>query len=174
MTISKETEVVAYVGFIIILTMLVISAIYSFQYKPVTSSIQTDDKSKIVHIGEYERAAITAQQDFRSKEGKNPLLLNQKLTSAARNKARLLCETDVWSHTPKEGRVWEQEIIDSGYSYEFAGENLAKGYDEPERFVEAWIASPTHKANLLGDFKDVGVAFNQCDNKKYLVMEYGR
>lgn len=174
MTITEKTEFITFVGFVTILGALVMSALYSFSYKTETSSTQTTDKAQMVKVGVYEQAVLNAQDAFRKEKGLTSLVLNEKLTEAAKNKAELLCSTGVWAHAPKEGRVWEQEIIESGYEYDFAGENLAKGYDEPEGVIEAWITSPTHKANLVGDYKDIGVAFNECDGKQFTVMEYGR
>jgi hypothetical protein len=46
-----------------------------------------------------------------------------------------------------------------GYSYELAGENLARDYDSESAIIEAWYDSPPHRENLLNrDFEDMGLA----------------
>ena len=41
----------------------------------------------------------------------------------------------------------------------YAGENLAKGFRTAEGVHEAWMASPTHKENIMSpNYKDIGVA----------------
>jgi hypothetical protein len=39
------------------------------------------------------------------------------------------------------------------------GENVAMGQPTPEAMEAAWMASPGHRANILGDYTHVGVAF---------------
>ncbi|HEY8591112.1 MAG TPA: CAP domain-containing protein [Naasia sp.] len=39
------------------------------------------------------------------------------------------------------------------------GENVAKGYATGSAMHTAWMNSPGHRANVLGDFTDIGVAF---------------
>jgi len=44
----------------------------------------------------------------------------------------------------------------SGYSK--VGENLASGFSSDKATINAWLASPPHKAAMLGDWKYTGVA----------------
>ncbi len=43
------------------------------------------------------------------------------------------------------------------------GENVAYGYSQAKKLVDAWIASPTHRANILGDFNyfDISTDFSK-------------
>jgi len=43
------------------------------------------------------------------------------------------------------------------------GENVACGYNKAKTLVDAWIASPTHRANILGDFNyfDISTDFSK-------------
>lgn len=40
-----------------------------------------------------------------------------------------------------------------------AAENVAQGYSGEAAMHDGWMASPGHRANILGDFTDIGVAF---------------
>ena len=49
-----------------------------------------------------------------------------------------------FSHTRPNGKDWY--TVNSELMW---GENLAKGYDSAQSVVDAWMASPTHAANIL-------------------------
>ena len=46
---------------------------------------------------------------------------------------------------------------DNGLSFSMAAENIAAGQRTPEEVVESWMNSPGHRANILGDCKELGV-----------------
>jgi len=47
----------------------------------------------------------------------------------------------------------------AGYNYDSAGENLAKDFTTDSSTVAAWMASPSHRANILNaNYQDVGFA----------------
>lgn len=48
------------------------------------------------------------------------------------------------------------------------GENVAYGYSTTKSTISAWINSPSHKANLEGDYTHFGVSIKtDADGKKY-------
>ena len=101
--------------------------------------------------------ALTNQE--RSSMGLNTLNTNSKLSAAARAKANDMFEKQYWDHFGPNGETPWQFIRAAGYNYVYAGENLAKGFKTAEGVHEAWMASPTHKANLVSvNYKDIGVA----------------
>jgi hypothetical protein len=52
-----------------------------------------------------------------------------------------------------------QFIINSGYQYLYAGENLGKDFSSAEKLVTAWMNSPLHRDNLLNpNYSEIGVA----------------
>lgn len=91
--------------------------------------------------------------------GLAPLKYNEVLADAARRKAANMFEENYWAHNSPSGLspwVWFNQ---AGYSYTHAGENLAKDFASTDRAVSAWMASPTHKANILNDkYQETGVA----------------
>ena len=93
--------------------------------------------------------------------------LNSDLSSAAQAKANDMATDNYWSHTSPSGKTAEDFIIDSGYQFTIAGENLAYGFSSASSVMSAWMNSPEHKANILdADYKDVG--FGVADASNYL------
>lgn len=91
------------------------------------------------------------------------LIYNSKLAAAANFKANDMVNRKYFSHTDPDGKYIWDKIVSEGYSpYTILGENLAVDFSSTEGLVAAWIASPTHRANILNtNFKDqgLGVAF---------------
>ena len=74
-----------------------------------------------------------------------------------------------FSHTRPNGKDWY--TVNSELMW---GENLAKGYDSAQSVVDAWMASPTHAANILaGDFTTCSIAVYETNGKLYFAQEFG-
>jgi hypothetical protein len=87
------------------------------------------------------------------------LTYNPLLEAAAREKAADMFAKNYWSHFGPDGTSPWNFILKSGYQYEFAGENLAKNFLYSQGVVDAWMASPTHRENVLnGNYTEVGYA----------------
>lgn len=100
---------------------------------------------------------LTNQQ--RVAAGLNTLNTDSRLSAAALAKANNMLEQQYWDHFGPNGESPWMFISASGYQYVYAGENLAKGFKTAEGVHEAWMASPTHKENIMsGNYKDIGVA----------------
>lgn len=102
---------------------------------------------------------LTLTNEERIKIGLPALELNNQLTQAAEKKAADMFKKDYWSHfAPDGGSPWDF-IKQSGYKYEYAGENLAKNFLYSKNVVDAWMNSPTHKENIIKkDYTQVGYA----------------
>ena len=75
-----------------------------------------------------------------------------------------------FSHTrPNGGEYW---TVNSDIVW---GENLAKGYSTADSVVAAWMASPTHAANILdAGYVTCGIAiYEDADGKLYWAQEFG-
>lgn len=95
----------------------------------------------------------------RSLSGKPPLTLNEKLSKAAEKKALHMFENNYWAHFAPDGTSPWDFIRGEDYDYAYAGENLAKGFTTSYDTVEAWMASQTHRDNLLSSqYDEVGFA----------------
>ncbi len=101
----------------------------------------------------------------RSNNGKTALALNGQLNTAAQEKANDMATRDYWSHTTPEGREPWQFISAAGYTYTYAGENLAYGFSSSADAVAGWMNSPSHRDNLLNtNYTDVGFGFANATN----------
>lgn len=95
----------------------------------------------------------------RQDNGANPLSLNDKLSIAATNKARNMFRQNYWAHNSPDGKTPWVFVKDSGYTYVYAGENLARGFQNSDEVIKAWMASPDHRENMLSkNYSDVGFA----------------
>lgn len=111
-----------------------------------TSSISVDE-------------VVRATNEARASEGLKPLSYNEKLADAARRKAANMLSENYWAHNSPSGKspwVW---FKDAGYNYVFAGENLAKDFGDTSHMMSAWMASPTHKENIVNSkYSEIGIA----------------
>lgn len=95
----------------------------------------------------------------RAEAGLTPLALDQRLSRAAALKAQDMFTDDYWAHNNPNGKTPWSFISIAGYHYRVAGENLAKNFSMSNGVVDAWMASPTHKENIMrADYKDIGFA----------------
>lgn len=102
-----------------------------------------------------------------------PLQPNSQLELAAKAKLADMFEFNYWNHYSPSKRAPWKFILDSQYSYQFAGENLGRDFNESAKLVSAWMASPGHRANILKpEYKDIGVAVGQgmIDNKPTVLI----
>lgn len=95
----------------------------------------------------------------RQEAGLSPLALSSTLSVAAANKAADMFSKNYWAHNSPAGATPWDFITGAGYRYTVAGENLAKNFSTSQAVVDAWMASPSHRANILKpNYRDVGLA----------------
>jgi hypothetical protein len=90
--------------------------------------------------------------DARSANGQSALVRNASLDDVATAWASELAASGVLSHNPS----YPQQIP-AGWSE--AGENVARGQWTATEMHTDWMNSPGHRANILGNFTDVGIAW---------------
>lgn len=91
--------------------------------------------------------------------GDSPLVRSETLDKAATLKGDDMAAYSYFSHNSPTGVTpwhWFQQV---GYSFLYAGENLAINFTDATEVRDAWLASPTHRANLLDKrFREIGMA----------------
>jgi hypothetical protein len=98
----------------------------------------------------------------REKAGLPPLKLNPELANAAQAKAADMFQNQYWAHNSPDGTQPWYFIDQANYSYQTAGENLARNFTQADTMVQAWLNSPTHRANILDSkYTDTGIAVLQ-------------
>lgn len=114
------------------------------------------------NIPPAEVVSLTNQK--RAETGLSPLSYNDALSQAARVKGEHMLANNYWAHVAPDGTEPWGFFVDAGYNYRYAGENLARDFSNPQSAVDAWMASPSHKDNLLSDkYKEIGVAVVEGD-----------
>ena len=81
------------------------------------------------------------------------------LEKAAQMKADDMAKNGYFSHNTPDGKTpWYWiDLVD--YKYVVAGENLAVNFNESENVQNAWMNSPTHRANIVNSkFTEIGIA----------------
>lgn len=102
---------------------------------------------------------ITQTNQERLAHGLPALNVSSKLSQAAAGKAQDMFINSYWAHTSPSGITPWVFILDAGYDYVFAGENLAKDFSNTSRMMQAWMDSPTHRANIISDkYSEIGIA----------------
>lgn len=95
----------------------------------------------------------------RQENGTSPLSLNDKLSLAAKEKAADMFSNGYWAHNSPDGKTPWVFIKNSEYTYVYAGENLARGFQNSDEVIKAWMASPDHRDNMLSrNYSEVGFA----------------
>lgn len=103
---------------------------------------------------------LQATNSERSVNGAGSLGLNNKLTSAAQAKANDMVARNYWSHNTPDGNSPWIFVDGQGYAYQKLGENLAAGFSDETSAVAGWMASPSHRDNMLNkSYSEVGFGF---------------
>lgn len=102
---------------------------------------------------------LTYVNKARAENNLQPLVMNDVLAQAALAKGKDMFAKNYWAHFAPDGTSPWYFIRNSGYQYTYAGENLAKGFTDSKDVVDAWLASPSHRENILSDkYQDMGFA----------------
>lgn len=73
---------------------------------------------------------------------------------------RLSESSRYFSHTRPNGSKFSSVAGEIGLTYGKIGENLAAGQTTPEQVISEWMASPTHRANILdADYTQICVSY---------------
>jgi len=140
------------------LALVVLNGLASFTYlthEKVKGSTTDLTPSQVIALTNLERSKANVQL----------VKPNSLLSTAAQKKADSMIAAGVFEHYyENEGDIvnpW-QFILESGYDYFHAGENLGKDFTQSTTLVQAWMDSPTHRENLLNpDYTEIGVAVVQ-------------
>ncbi len=112
----------------------------------ITSGV---DQKKLIELTNIERQKV----------GLSPVSENEALDKAAAAKAQNMFQENYWAHFAPSGKSPWDFILGAGYRFTYAGENLAKNFYQSSEVVKAWMASPTHRDNLLNSkYSDIGIA----------------
>ena len=109
------------------------------------------------------RATLCLLNRERTRRGLARLHPDRRLVLAARRHARDMVRRRYFAHDSLSGTPFTDRIHRTGYTTGrrwTLGENLGWGEDvnaTPAAMVRAWMASPAHRTNVVGPFREVGV-----------------
>jgi hypothetical protein len=93
----------------------------------------------------------------RQSQNLSTLVENPILNKAAEMKAKDMATKSYFAHTSPEGKTPWYWLTQVGYKYQYAGENLAINFSDSKDVTNAWMASPTHKANIVKEnYTEIG------------------
>lgn len=102
---------------------------------------------------------VDLSNESRLAYGDSPLTRSELLDKAATLKGYDMAAYSYFSHNSPTGITpwyWFKQV---GYNFLYAGENLAINFTDATEVRNAWLESPTHRANLLDTrFKEIGMA----------------
>ena len=156
-TIKNQVKIVAAIFGITLFSSIPVGVLPRAFASPVTSE-------KLIEL----------TNQARTDNGLTTLVVNSILTASAQGKVGDMLEKNYFAHTSPEGLTpwyWFKLV---GYDYIFAGENLAKNYATAEAMFDAWMASPTHRANILSEnYKEIGIAIAGNSEVLYATSHFG-
>lgn len=102
---------------------------------------------------------VDQTNEERQRVGLPPLKLNPQLSQAAQAKGTHMFANQYWAHTAPDGTQPWSFFKSFKYNYSVAGENLARDFANTGDMMQAWMNSPTHRANIVnGKYQEIGVA----------------
>lgn len=94
-------------------------------------------------------ALLTLTNDDRAANDIPVVSENDQLTQAAQDVANDMATKGYFAHVSPSGMTPWNWLAQVGYKYQYAGENLAVNFTDSSAVESAWMASPTHHANIV-------------------------
>jgi uncharacterized protein YkwD len=91
---------------------------------------------------------VTQTNQIRYAAGCPQVHVEQDLVVASVRQSGYMATTGNFSHIGPDGSTFVARAFDAGYTTP-AGENIAWGYSTATEVMNAWMASPSHRANIL-------------------------
>ena len=114
-----------------------------------------------------ENTILSLVNQARASQNLGPLKLNSSVSAVANAWANHMASDGAMSHNPS-----YSSQIPSGWTR--AAENVAHGYSSPSAVHDGWMNSPGHRANILGDFTDIGISFISAGGTTWAVENFAK
>ncbi len=112
----------------------------------------------------YPAVLVDLTNQDRAANNAPTLAISPVLQHAAQLKADDMATKSYFAHTSPTGITPWHWFEEAGYTYIYAGENLAVHFDDSDPVEQAWLASPTHRANILNShYSEIGIATAQAN-----------
>lgn len=107
---------------------------------------------------QYADEVLALVNEERAKVGLSPLVLDEKLNTAAMIRANEIVEK--FDHIRPNGTSCFTVLQENNISYNAVGENIAEGQATPAQVMTGWMNSEGHRANILSPkYGKLGIGF---------------
>ncbi|KAG1712018.1 hypothetical protein DVH05_009258 [Phytophthora capsici] len=133
----------------------------------------------------YQTKMLELVNEQRVANGLSSLCMNSKLASSSLRHSKDMAANNYMAHNGSDGSTVEtfsptavqtkpawvirssMRITQAGFVWTAVGENVAAGQETISDVMTAWMNSPEHKANILGDYKMFGTAYAYSADTTY-------
>ena len=118
-----------------------------------------------------EEEVVSLCNELRIEKGLPPLIHNWEAARVARYKTEDMKTHGYFNHdSPVYGSFFDM-LKNFHIPYRTAGENIAMGFATPKAVVDAWMASPNHRKNILSEsFTHAGVGYSTDGTVHYWAL----
>ena len=152
---------------------------------PSTAGATTGDRSDGTVAGRqvlvlnavFEARILRLTNKQRAAAGCAPLRLNRSLRRAARDHSTAMAQAESMSHELPGELGLPERVVRAGYtrSWRRIAENIAVGFSTPANVMRAWMASPTHRRNILDcRLREMGVGVIVDGLQPWWTQDFGR
>jgi len=129
------------------------------------------------YFTEYEAAVWYLINTLRVSNGLGALQANISLTDISRTRSSDMMSRNYFSHYTPDGKNVFNIMRECGVKFSAAGENLGQArpadIGTPEAFLDAWMKSPTHAANILqAKFGTLGVGMIENGDRRVVTTVF--
>ncbi|MBC5864080.1 CAP domain-containing protein [Flavobacterium turcicum] len=135
------------------------------------SEAETQPTASLEKVVSYEYNTIEIEtmdliNKYRVSKGLNPLQRINHMSFKSEEHDNYMIANNVVNHNDFVAR---SENIMKTLGAKKVSENIAYNFNTPEAVLNAWLASPSHKENIEGNFTHFGLAIkeNPANGKKY-------
>jgi uncharacterized protein YkwD len=149
-----------------------VHSLYVDSQKPLLPVAKADAPrvTIVIPTSDPDQEMETLLNKVRQQEQLPPLLHDGRLAQSAKDKACDMEEHHYFAHLGSDGQMSWHWMQEEGFNYLYAGENLAKNYDNATQAMVFLMASPEHRENILSPrYQYVGMA--HCGG--YTVQHFG-
>jgi uncharacterized protein YkwD len=161
---------------LVLASLLVISLFALNSCTTDSAESNTSFESKIVVDYSYTNAEIETMNlinNYRVSQGLNPLEKINHISHKSEEHDNYMIVNNATSH---DNFVARSENIMQVLGAKTVGENVASGFSTAQAAFDAWLASPGHKENIVGNYTHFGVAIreNATTGRKYYTNIFAR
>lgn len=170
----QKTQLLQYYGKIDNWYLVVYNSIVGMVYSPyvtLKSNSTTGNTTNTTQVTDSNVALVLQLiNEARMNAGVSALKLGTTLPKIAQLKAEDMVKNNYFAHnSPTYGTPFKM-MSDYGIDYKAAGENIA-GNPDITAAVKSWLASDTHKQNLLSSaYNYIGIGIQKSETYGYIIV----